>query len=94
MRSSQAPTPYPNPTALPRAVTRSLTRTRNLIAGEMLLKTCARDGVEPASLIKAMLAKGSVEFGGGAGKVVSGGGSAYEPSLPKSMPTFRPINKL
>ena len=61
----------------------------------MLLKTCARDGVEPASLVKAMLAKGSVEFGGGAVKVVSGrGGSAYGPSLPKSMPTFRPINKL
>ena len=76
---SRDPIPDPNP---------------NLIAGEMLLKTCARDGVEPASLIKAMLAKGSVEFGGGAGKVVSGGGSAYGPSLPKSMPTFKPINKL
>ena len=28
------------------------------------------------------------------GKVVSGGGSAYGPSVPKSMPTFKPINKI
>jgi len=66
----------------------------SVIVGEMLLKACARDSMEPATVIKAMLAKGSVEFGGGAGKVVSGGGSAYGPSLPKSMPTFKPINKL
>merc|ERR1719491_2036328 len=62
----------------------------SVIVGEMLLKACARDSMEPATVIKAMLAKGSVEFGGGAGKVVSGGGSAYGPSLPKFMPTFSP----
>ena len=28
------------------------------------------------------------------GKVVSGGASAYGPSMPKSVPTFKPINKL
>ena len=94
MRSSQAPTLYPPPYRYPLSRDPIPDPNPNLIAGEMLLKTCARDGVEPASLIKAMLAKGSVEFGGGAGKVVSGGGSAYGPSLPKSMPTFRPINKL
>ena len=65
-----------------------------LFVGDMLLRACTRENVEPALLIKAMLSKGSVEFGGGAGKVVSGGASAYGPSLPKSMPTFKPINKI
>lgn len=65
-----------------------------LIVGEMLLRSCARERRGPAPLIQAMLAKGSVGFGGGTGKVVSGGRSAYGPSMPSSIPTFRPINKL